>query len=138
MPLQQVRGSTYSYLAPAGWHVATVKGTTSASKGPQLLEVATFPLVKQYNDALFGKVARELGVRMQQVAATLHGKVTHAHTVTVAGIQSHSYAVTAGSSLLEYTFVLRGRREYQLLCRYPAGTSNSACVQLLRSFTPAQ
>lgn len=115
-----------------------MSGTTSASKDSQLVQVSTFPLVKRYDDALFGKVARELGERMQQVAATLHGKVTHAHTVTVAGIKSHSYAVTAGSSLLEYTFVLKGRREYQLLCRYPAGKPNSLCVQLLRSFTPAQ
>jgi hypothetical protein len=115
-----------------------VSGTTSASQDSQLVEVSTFPLVKRYDDALFGKVARELGVRMKEVAAALHGKVTHARTVTVAGIKSHSYAVTAGSSLLEYTFVLKDRREYQLLCRYPTGKSNSVCVQLLRSFIPAQ
>ena len=113
-------------------------GTTSASKDSQLVQVSTFPLVKRYDDALFGKVARELGARMQQVAATLHGKVTHAHTVIVANIKSHSYDVTAGPAVYEYTFVLQGRREYQLLCRYPTGKSNSACVQLLRSFTPAQ
>lgn len=114
-----------------------MKGTTTAQKGPQLVEVTTFPLVKRYDDALFGKVARELGMRMQQVAAALRGKVTHAHTVTVAGAKSHSYDVTAGASVFEYTFVLRGRREYQLVCRYQAGKSNSACLQLLRSFTPA-
>ncbi|HKU58254.1 MAG TPA: hypothetical protein VJP39_01515 [Gaiellaceae bacterium] len=115
-----------------------MSGTTSASKDAQLVEVSTFPLVKRYDDALFGNVARELGVRMQQVASKLHGKVTHARTVTVAGVKSHSYDVTVGSAVYEYTFVLQGRREYQLLCRYPAGKSNSVCVQLQRSFTPEQ
>jgi hypothetical protein len=114
-----------------------VSGTASASKGQQLVEVQTFPLVKRYDDALFAKVARELGVRMKQVALKLHGKVTHARTVTVAGVKSHSYDVTAGSAVLEYTFVLKGLREYQLLCRYPTGKSSSVCVQLLRSFIPA-
>lgn len=114
-----------------------MSGTTSASQDSELVEVTIFPLVKRYDPALFAKVARELGVRMKQVAATLHGEVTHARTVTVAGVKSHSYDVTAGSSILEYTFVLQGRREYQLLCRYQVGKSASACVQLLRSFTPA-
>ncbi|HEY2327906.1 MAG TPA: hypothetical protein VGH52_10515 [Gaiellaceae bacterium] len=93
--------------------------------------------MKRYDSALFKAVARELGARMQQVAATLRGKVTHARTVTVAGIESHSYDVTTASSVIEYTFVLRGLREYQLLCRYATGGSSSACVQLLRTFKPA-
>lgn len=117
--------------------MATVGSTTTASKDAQLVEVTTFPLVKRYDDALLGKVARELGARMQQVAAKLNGNVTRAHTVTVAGVKSHSYDVTAGASILEYTFVLQGLREYQLVCRYPANKSSSVCAQLLRSFTPA-
>lgn len=97
--------------------------------------MSTFPLVKPYDDGLFAKVAGELGTRMQQVATRLHGQVTHARAVTVAGVRSHSYELVAGSDVYEYTFVLRGTREYQLLCRYQK--NNSACVQLLRAFTPA-
>jgi hypothetical protein len=128
-----VRGTGFSFEAPSGWHVKTANGTVSATSKTQLVEVSTFPLVKRYDDALFAKVARELGVRMREVATQLHGKVTHARTVTVDGVRSHSYDVTAGGDVLEYTFVLRGKQEFQLLCRSTG--SSDACVQLLKTFT---
>ena len=50
------------------------------------------------------------------------------------GVRSHSYTVTVGDHVDEYTFVLRGRREYQLLCRRKASHGDDACRQLLTSF----
>jgi hypothetical protein len=44
------------------------------------------------------------------------------------------YTVTVGDHVDEYTFVLRGRREYQLLCRRKASNGDDACRQLLTSF----
>jgi hypothetical protein len=130
---QLVRATGFSFEAPAGWQVKSAKGTTSATSKTQLVEVTTFPLVKRYDDALFAKVARELALRMREVATQLHGKVTHARTFTVDGVRSHSYDVTVGGDVIEYTFVLRGKQEFQLLCR-----SNTAgadfCVQLLKTF----
>jgi hypothetical protein len=129
---QLVRATGFSFEAPAGWQVKTAARTASATSKSQLAEVSTFPLVKRYDDALFAKVARELGLRMREVATQLHGKVTHARTVTVDGIRSHSYDVTAGGDLLEYTFVLSGKHEFQLLCR--SSGPAEACVQLLKTF----
>jgi hypothetical protein len=134
---QLVRATAFSFEAPSGWQVKSAAKSASATSDAQLLEVTTFPLLKPYDDALFAKVARELGLRMREVAARLHGKVTHARTVTVAGVKSHSYDVTAGKDVLEYTFVLRGKKEFQLLCRRSTSGSAGACVQLLRTFTPA-
>jgi hypothetical protein len=131
-----VRATGFSFEAPSGWHVKTGGGTASATNDAQLVEVSTFPLLNRYDDALFVKVARELGARMRQVATKLNGKVTHARTVTVDGVRSHSYDVTAGGDVLEYTFVLQGKREFQLLCRRSASGSTDACVQLLRTFRP--
>lgn len=130
---QVVRGTGFSFDAPADWQVKTTKGTASATSKSQLVEVSTFALVNRYSDALFAKVARELGLRVREVAVQLHGKVTHARTVTVDGVKSHSYDVTVAGDVLEYTFVLRGKQEFQLLCR--SSGSADACVQLLKTFT---
>jgi hypothetical protein len=128
-----VRTTGFSFQAPGGWQVKTTKATASATSKTQLVEVSTFPLINRYDDSLFAKVAPELGERVHEVAAQLHGKVTHARTVTVNGVKSHSYDVTVGGDVLEYTFVLRGKQEFQLLCR--SSGSTGACVQLLKTFT---
>jgi hypothetical protein len=131
---QTVRGRDFQFAAPAGWHVSKARTSASATLDSQLVQVTTFPLVKPYDEALFDKVRRELDSRMQAVAAQLHGKVTGSRTVTASGIRSHSYDVAAGGDVVEYTFVLQGRREYQLLCRRPSSASDAPCVQLLGSF----
>ena len=101
------------------------------------MQVTRFALLKPYSDALFGRVRVELDARMKAVAAQLHGSVTGPRTVTAAGIRSHSYEVSAGGQVVEYTFVLRDRREYQLLCRRSDKASDRPCSGLIRSFEPA-
>ena len=71
---------------------------------------------------------------MTTLAKQTGGKVEGTGVATAAGIKSHVWRVKTGDSLDEYTFVLRGRREYQLLCRRPAGGDASACVQLVSTF----
>ena len=39
-----------------------------------------------------------------------------------------------GDALDEYTFVLSGRREYELLCHRPASGDDGPCVQLQSTF----
>jgi hypothetical protein len=133
---QVVRGAGVAFEAPAGWKVARSARTVSASHDSQLLQVSTFPLVKSYSDALFDKVKRELDVRMQAVAKQLGGTVTGSTTVTAGGIRSHSYAVAAGKDVVEYTFVLQGKREDELLCRRPSSTGDGTCKHLLATFVP--
>jgi hypothetical protein len=131
---QTVSGPGFSFDAPAGWDVAAGKDRASASRDDELLQVVRFPLLKPYSTALFGKVDVELRARMQQLAAQTGGKVTGSSTVTVAGIRSHSYAVTVSDHVDEYTFVLRGMREYQLLCRRKSSSPEDACRALITSF----
>jgi len=73
---------------------------------------------------------------MQIVATQAKGTISGSSTVTAGGGRAHSYRVQAGDNLLEYTFVLRGMREYELLCRRPSNADDAACKQLLSSFKP--
>jgi len=106
----------------------------SASSDSELVQVASFPLAKTYTPALFVKVQRELMARMATVAQQTSGRLTGRDVVTAAGIKSHLYDVTVGDHVDEYTFVLRGKREYQLLCRRKSTDTTQFCERLLASF----
>jgi hypothetical protein len=134
---QTVQGPGYRFAAPAGWSVARKGSAASASRGSELVQVTTFPLVKPYRSELFDAVAGELRTRMQQVAQQSGGSVSGGSTVTAAGIRSHAYAVQVGDHVDEYTFVLRGRREYLLLCRRKQSSHDDFCAQLVRTFALA-
>jgi hypothetical protein len=53
---------------------------------------------------------------------------------TAGGIKSHVWRIKTGDALDEYTFVLTGRREYELLCHRPASGGDEACAQLVSTF----
>jgi len=134
VPPQTVSGQGFSFAAPSGWQVTVDKRRASASHNGELVQVAAFPLQKPYSSPLFAKVERELRVRMKQVAGETGGRVSSSATVTAGGIRSHSYSVTVGDHVDEYTFVLRGMHEFQLLCRRKASSSDDTCRQLITSF----
>src|SRR3954454_15000320 len=136
-PPLQVKGPGFSFRAPAGWKVERAKGKVSAVHDSELVQVATFRLLKPYSSRLFGRVQRELTTRMRQLAQQTGGTVSAPRTVVTGGIRSHSYEVTVGDHVDQYTFVLRGRREFQLLCRRKASHADDACRQLLTSFATA-
>jgi hypothetical protein len=102
--------------------------------GADLVEVATFPLQKRYDARLFDAVETELAARMSTLARESGGKVAPGKPVTVAGIRSHTYRIAGGDMVDSYVFVLRGKREYQLLCRRASSGSDGACRSLLASF----
>jgi len=136
-PSQPVTGNGFRFEAPAGWKITRLAQGVNAARDSELVQVVSFPLVHVYSDALFAKVAGELEQRMQAVAAQTGGKVGAAHTVTPAGIRSHSYDVDVGDHVDQYTFVLRGKREFQLLCRRRSSSSRAFCTKLITSFAPA-
>jgi hypothetical protein len=133
-PAQSLRGSGFSFDAPAGWRIERSSRRVTAANGAELLQVASFPLLRPYSHGLFAKVEKELAARMHQIAAQSGGTVSGPSTVTADGIRAHSYEVKAGDIVDEYTFVLRGRHEFQLLCRRRAASSGDTCKQLLASF----
>jgi hypothetical protein len=136
-PQARVTGPGFSFQAPGGWLVQRSEGKVSATRDSELVQVATFRLLKPYRSALFGRVERELTTRMRQLAQQTGGSVSAGRTVVADGIRSHSYDVTVGDHVDQYTFVLRGRQEFQLLCRRKASHGDDACRQLLRSFATA-
>ena len=91
------------------------------------MSVHTYRLTKTYTPDLYVASGRELGRTVTQLA--------HAHTVTVAATDSHSYRIDYGAMSEELTFVFRDRTEFELVCRFPKGTTSSACTELLTSFT---
>jgi hypothetical protein len=136
---QTVAGTGFTFQAPAGWKVEHAKNRVTAIQGTdlqsaELVQVATFPLMKTYDEKLFGRVATELRSRMLDIAHQTGGKLSGQRTVTADGVRSHAYDVTAGTQVDEYTFVLSGKREYLLLCRRTSSDGSAFCAQLVKSF----
>ena len=108
-----------------------------------LVSVTVFNLVRPYRAALWSRAAGELDGVARTLAAGLSGHVDAARTVSVAGARARQYDLSYernGAALRQrITFVLRGRREYQLLCRWAAASGEpAACRLLLASFAPVQ
>jgi hypothetical protein len=137
-----IRGSHFVFRAPFAWHVKRSGNQVGAAPkpiAPELVSVTLFPLLRAYRPALFKAVSRELDSDAKQLASRLAGSVESSATVVVAGIRSRQYVLgykTGGQDLHQrITFVLRGKTEFQLLCRW-AGREPDACGQLTTSFTP--
>jgi hypothetical protein len=135
---RQVRGTGYVFSAPADWKVARSEGEVSVSKGIELLSVRRYPLLRAYRPALWDKVVPELDRAAEALAHQQQGMVTDEETITIAGRRARSYDVAyehEGKKLVErLAFVLRGKVEYLLLCRYESGGDTGACDRLLTSF----
>ena len=121
------------FRAPAGWQVTVANGRTTARDGASFVQVATFPLVHPYTPSLFAKVQSELAIRMGEVARQGGGTVKAHSVVTVDGDRSHSYEVAIGDRTDRYTFLLRRKREFLLVCSADA----AVCDELAASFSPA-
>jgi hypothetical protein len=134
---QTVRGGTFSFSAPAGWQLTRSVRSASATHDSELVQVSTFELVRAYRPSLFARVAGELAVRMKAIATETGGTLSGATTVTAGGVQAHRYDVQVGGHVDQYTFVLIGKREYQLLCRTRGSSAGAFCADLLTSFRPA-
>jgi len=132
---QAVKGPTFRFDAPKGWQVRTDRRMTVASRDSELVQVATFPLVHAYTEGLFTRVESELASRMAAVAKQTGGKVVDHAVGTAAGSRFQLYDVRVGDHVDEYTFVLRGKHEYQLLCRRLQATDGVFCKRLVASLS---
>ena len=140
---RRINGSGYSFEVPAAWKVARRARTIEArpAEGPDAVSVTIFRLARPYRPELWPEVVPEIDGVVDRLAGELDGRRTSARTVTVAGRRARSYEVAfdrEGEALVEeLTFVLDGRREYQLLCRRPADNAEApACTRLRASFSP--
>lgn len=108
------------------------------SKGVALVSVERFPLLRAFRPELWEKVVPELDRAAEALARQQKGTVGDRQTVAISGRQARRYDVEyerEGKQLVERIgFVLRGKTEYLLLCRYVRGGDADACDRLLRSF----
>lgn len=140
---QRVRGIGYAFAAPKSWQVARAGRTVSAAHEDELVSVTVFRLGRPYRPALWGRAVPALDRVAEQLAAGLHGRVDARETMVLGGRRARRYDVSFsrdGKDLVErIAFVLDGRREYQLLCRFARGDGDAGkrCVAFLASFRPA-
>jgi len=133
-----VRGTGFTFVAPADWAVARKGAEVQAAQGTFLVSVTLFPLLRRFRPGLWTKVIPELDRAAAAVARQQRGKVGDSRTVTIGGQKARRYDIAYGSEgkqLIErIAFVLRGKSEYLLLCRYERGGDTEACDGLLTSF----
>lgn len=138
---QQLSGEGFAFTAPGGWQVERAARAVTAKQGggPTLVSVTVLDLRRAYRPELFPKVTVELDKVAGTLATKLRGELAARRTVAVAGGRVRQYEIAYernGKKLRDrLTFVLRGRREYFLLCRWEAGAGRPpACDQLVSTF----
>jgi hypothetical protein len=98
------------------------------------VQVNEFRLVHAYQRAKKAAAAKELDGVAARLAQQLKGTVTSRRTLEVAGLDARAYAIDHKGLTEEFTFVLRGLREYELLCRRTQGADDADCRELVTSF----
>jgi hypothetical protein len=133
-----VLGTGYSFRAPTDWSLVRVGREVRVSEGTRLLSVREYALARAYRPELWTTVVAELDGAVDQLARQQAGTVSDPRTVTISGRRARSYDLAyehEGKQLVErIAFVLRGKTEYVLLCRYERGGETRACERLLATF----
>jgi hypothetical protein len=136
----RVTGSGFTFSAPDSWNVTRTATTVTirpGGEGPTLASVTKLSLRSRYVPSLFPRVTKELDRVTNALAGKLDGKVIARRTVVVGGIRSRQYDVAyqkEGAGVIDrITFVLRGKREFYVLCRWPADEGEPDACGLLHS-----
>ena len=134
-----VAGGDYRFSAPSSWSVHRAGRQVTATSGSvDLVGVTTFTLARRYRPELWAKAVPALDRTAAALAAQLGGELRSRETVVVSGRRARRYQIgyrRDGNALVQRTaFVLTGRREHQLLCRFAEGDDDSACRTLFSSF----
>ena len=133
-----IAGTGYSFFAPADWSVVRGQRTLQVAHGLRLVSVTRFPLLRTFRTELWPKAVPEMDRSAAALAADQRGAVVARMTTTVGGQRARRYDIVyqlGGKKLTERVgFVLRGKTEYELLCRFEQVKSSSACDTLFSSF----
>jgi hypothetical protein len=97
--------------------------------------VTRLPLVRPYSPTLFKRVMPELD-RVARELAKGQGATVTGKTIRVLGQPTRQYQLHFSGRLEELTFVLRGKTNYQLLCRRDEKGDDAPCRRLVTSFRP--
>jgi hypothetical protein len=140
-----ITGPGYTFLAPGDWELEQKPRTLAVTRvdGVETVAVSSFRLARRFRPALWPAAVRELDRVAGQLADRLSpaAEISPGRTRIVAGRRARVYDIRyerAERQLVERVgFVLDGRREFQLLCRWSveqAAVGMEACGQLFRSF----
>lgn len=134
-----VAGGGYRFSAPSSWSVHRAGRQVTATSGSvDLVGVTTFTLARRYRPELWAKAVPALDRTAAALAAQLDGELRSRVTVVLAGRRARRYEIgyrRDGKALVERTaFLLTGRREHQLLCRFAEGGEDGPCRTLFSSF----
>ncbi len=134
---QRVEGDGFSFQAPKDWTTKVAVTSAAASRDPDtLVSVTVLPLLKPYKPALFPRVVAELDRVAKALAAKLGGELTSSRSIEAGGGRARQYEIAHGDLVDRITFVLRAKREYELVCRWrKADGEPAACDQLVGSFS---
>jgi enoyl-CoA hydratase/carnithine racemase len=131
---QIVRGTGFTFDAPATWKlVRTPRAIGAQGDAVELVQVTRLPLARRYSPELFERVVPELDAAARAVATEVGAKV-EPRTVEVLGERVRQYDLTFDGKLEQLTFYLRGKANYQLLCRRDVDGDDEPCDTLVRSF----
>jgi hypothetical protein len=131
-----ITGNGFAFAAPSDWApTVTPRAAVVKQDAVTLVSVTVLPLVKAYRPQLFPRVVGELDRVAKELAGRLQGSVTERRTIVVAGRRVRQYQLTHGELVDRLTFVLRGKREFLLTCRWRKQDAEpAACPQLASSF----
>jgi hypothetical protein len=136
-----VQGTGYTFAAPRSWQIVRTARQVQAAEGNgslALVSVSRLPLLRQFRAELWHRVVPELDHVADGLARQQHGSITEAMSIRLAGEDARRYRIAydlRGTKLVEeVAFVLRGKTEYLLLCRYEQTASHDACDRLIASF----
>jgi hypothetical protein len=131
--LRTVAGPGFTFSAPADWEVDSRARSSSATPEPgatALVSVRVFRLARPYRPELWERVVPELDRVAAELAEQLGGDVDASAVVVVDGRRAKRYDIgyeRRGTALVERTaFVLEGRRELQLVCRFERSGADDA------------
>jgi hypothetical protein len=133
---QVVTGRGFTFRAPADW-APSVKAREAIAKRDEttLVSVTVLPLVKPYAPSLFPRVVGELDRVAETLAQRLHGEVASRRTAIVARRRVRVYELVHGDLVDQLTFVLEGKTEFLLTCRWRSDDGEpAACAELASTF----
>jgi hypothetical protein len=131
---QVVEGRGFTFEAPADWTlVRTPRAIGAQGDAVELVQVTHLPLARAYSAQLFERVVPELDAAARAVARQTGAEV-ESRTVEVLGEPTRQYDLAFEGKFEQLTFVLRGKTNYQLLCRREADGDNAPCETLVESF----
>jgi hypothetical protein len=131
-----ITGRGFAFSAPSDWSPSLASRAAVVKRDAvTLVSVTVLPLVKPYRPGLFPQVVIELDRVARELAGRLQGRVTERRTIVVAGRRVRQYQITHADLVDRLTFVLRGKQEFLLTCRWRKQDGEpAACPQLTSSF----